>query len=44
MRKADGKWHFVKLMLSRWLRRFLNGLDNGVPKANQKHAAEKQAY
>jgi hypothetical protein len=44
MRKADGKWRFVKLMLSRGLFRFLNGLDNRIPKANQKHAAEKQAY
>jgi hypothetical protein len=44
MREADGKRRFVKLMLSRGLLRFLNGLDNGIPKTKQKHAAEKQAY
>jgi hypothetical protein len=44
MREADGNWCFVKLMLSRGLLRFLYGLDNGIPKAEQKHAAEKQAY
>jgi hypothetical protein len=44
MRKADGNGRFMKLMLSRGLLRFLNGLDNGIPKTEQKHAAEKQAY